>query len=86
MGKTRINTMITAAQLLSFYVLVPVAYWRYQFDGAVWAIALGPLLGLPVMFYFKKKQHLLDVKKELLVLPFFFAGAIAGELLSLLVK
>ena len=86
LGKTKINTITTAIQTLVFYVFVPVAYWRYQFEGAVWAIALCPLLSLPVIFYFKRKYQLLDVRKELLVLPSFVVGAIAGEMLSLLVK
>jgi len=84
LGKTKINTITTAIQMLVFYVFVPVAYWRYQFEGAVWAIALNPLLSLPVIFYFKRKYQLLDIRKELLVLPCFVVGAIVGELLSLL--
>jgi O-antigen/teichoic acid export membrane protein len=86
LGKPEINTLVSTIQLFTFYLLVPAAYWLYQFNGAIWAIALSPALSLPVIFYFKMKNQLFDLKKELLVLPFFIAGAIAGELLSLLVK
>lgn len=86
LGKPQINTYVATIQLFAFYLLVPAAFWLYQFNGAIWAITLSPALSLPVIFYYKKKNELLDLKKELLVLPFFIAGAIAGQLLALLIN
>ena len=86
MGKPGAHTTAYVVQALSLYLLVPAAFHQYQFDGAIWAIALCPFLSLPVTFYYKKKYQLLNVRKELIVLPFFIVGACAGELLSLIVK
>ncbi len=86
LGKPNINTLVYVVQVVSFYLLVPAAYHLYQFNGAIWAIALSPFLSLPVIFYYQKENQLFNLRKELLYLPFFGVGAIAGKLLSILVK
>ena len=86
LGKPSINTLVYVIQIVSFYLLVPTAYHLYQFNGAIWAIALSPFLSLPVIFYYKIENQLFNLKKELLYLPFFGVGAIAGKLLSILVS
>jgi O-antigen/teichoic acid export membrane protein len=86
LGKPGINTLVSTIQLFAFYLLVPAAFSMYQFQGAVWAIALSPILTLPVIFYFKWKNQLLDLRKELLVLPLFVIGALVGKLFSMLVN
>lgn len=82
LGKPGAQTLINTMRLFALYVLVPGAFWLYQFKGAVWAIALNPFMSLPVIFFFKTKYQLLDIKKELLVLPILLLGAGAGKLLE----
>ena len=86
LGKPSINTLVYVIQIISFYLLVPAAYHLYQFTGAIWAITLSPFLSLPVVFYYKIKNQLFNLRKELLYLPFFGVGAIVGKLLSILVN
>jgi O-antigen/teichoic acid export membrane protein len=82
LGKPNLLTPINVVYLLSLYLLVPLAFSLYGFNGAVWAIALNPFFSWPMVFYFKIKHYIFDWKKELMVLPVFVLGAGAGMLLS----
>jgi O-antigen/teichoic acid export membrane protein len=86
LGKPNLLSRLLIVRLLLFLVLLPAGFWMYQFEGAIWAIALVPLLNIPLILYFKIRLRIFDLKKELLVLPVFIFGMASGEVLLYFVK
>ena len=78
LGRSDVLARIHGIRLVSLYVLVPAGFWVYGLPGAVWAIALSPLVSVFPMLYFKNKFRLLDWRKELLLLAGFPAGIGVG--------
>ena len=70
--------------LVTFCVIAPV-YKAYGLDGAIWIIALTPLLVLPMTIYFMAKYGFLNLKRELYVLPALPAGLAFGALTNMVV-
>ena len=83
-GKPKLLTPLYAARLLSVFSIVPALHALHQFTGALWGIVIAPFLTIPFVLYLKHKHHLLDWKKELLVLPILLVGAGTGKLISML--
>lgn len=80
LGKPHMLTPVYSIRLASIYLLVPTAFSMYGFDGALWAIVASPFVALPVIFYLKIKNQLLDTRRELVVLPVVLLGAAVGKL------
>lgn len=85
LGKPRILTEQIAIRGIALYALVPPAFHYFGFDGALWIIALNRAFSIVPLFYFKFRHDLIDLKKELIVLPLLLIGGVAGEVFSRLV-
>ena len=85
LGKPKLLSALILVRVAVMFTLVPIAYHEYQISGALWAIVASAFSSIPLTFYFKKKLNLLDVRRELIVLPIFFIGMGAGFILEKLV-
>ncbi len=85
LGKPGILTGQIAARGVALYALVPPAFHYFGFDGSLWVIALHRAFSMLPVFYFKHRHGLIDMKKELIVLPSYLVGVVAGEGFSHLV-
>jgi O-antigen/teichoic acid export membrane protein len=70
-------------RMIALYLSVPFAYFLYQLPGAIWAVVLSMFSVVPLTIYLEYRLGILDVKKELLVLPFFVLGWLFGKLATL---
>ncbi|MBI5891288.1 MAG: oligosaccharide flippase family protein [Nitrosomonadales bacterium] len=85
-GKPRLLMPVQILQLLvTFSVIAPV-YKAYGLDGAIWVIALTPLLALPVTAYFMVKYGFFNLRREILVLPALPAGLAFGALTNMVAQ
>lgn len=84
MGKPNLLMPINLIRMLSLYTLVPLGFWLYSFEGAIWAIALNEFFCLPLILYLKIRENIFDWKKELRVLPMFLIGMAVGYLMTYL--
>jgi O-antigen/teichoic acid export membrane protein len=82
LGKPRILTELIAIRGAALFVLVPLCFHLFGFDGALWVIALHRAFSLLPIIHFKIKHHLLDLRKELIVLPIFLVGIASGKAFS----
>lgn len=82
LGRPKLVTATILVDVCALYMLVPVAFFFFGFAGAIWAIALTSFASLPLDIWLTFKLGLLDIKKELLVLPAFPVGMAAGKLLT----
>jgi O-antigen/teichoic acid export membrane protein len=78
LGKPRLLAAMIAARSIVLFVFLPIAFREYQMSGALWAIVVSAFSSVPLTIYFKKKLRLLDMRKELIVLPVFLVGIAAG--------
>lgn len=85
LGRPKLTIPAEIVHIAGMYLLVPVVFHYSGFSGAVWAIVVASYVGLPVVIWIKSGLGLLDVRKELLVLPVFLVGMAAGMLLDSIV-
>ena len=83
LGKPRLLIPAQIIQLLVTFCAIAPIYNIYGLDGAIWTIALTPLLGLPVKVYFMVKYGFFNLKRELYVLPALPAGLVIGALINM---
>jgi O-antigen/teichoic acid export membrane protein len=82
LGKPQFLVPIIGVQAAALYCLMPLAFSRWGFDGALWVAAASVLTTLPVTFYFKMKLGLFDGKLELRALPWLAGGLLAGWIID----
>lgn len=86
LGKPKLLMPVLILQLLVTFLVIAPAYSSYGLDGAIWIIALTPLLGVPVKVYFMVKYGFFDLKRELYVLPALPAGLAIGALTNVVAQ
>lgn len=80
LGLPKWLTLQNTIRMIVLFLAVPAAFSLYQLPGAIWAIVLSMFSIVPLSIYFKFRLGILDVKKELIVLPFFILGWLCGKL------
>jgi len=83
-GVPRVLIPLIGSRILPLYILLPLAFKYYGFDGALWVIATNSFFSIPVTYYYKKVNGILDVKRELIVLPALLVGGLIGKGIAML--
>jgi O-antigen/teichoic acid export membrane protein len=84
LGKMRLLSALNLVRLVGLYAMIPLFYWQWGVKGAIFGVPASALLNVIVQLCVQARLHLLDIKRELLVVPLFGAGVLAGWLVSLL--
>jgi O-antigen/teichoic acid export membrane protein len=82
MGKPKLMTTLTLIRTTALFVLLPLGFQRFGLHGAIWAIVISYFSSFPMAIYYKKSHNLLDVKKELIMLPLVLVGIGFGFLVN----
>jgi O-antigen/teichoic acid export membrane protein len=82
MGKPKLMTTLTLIRTTALFVLLPLGFQRFGLHGAIWAIVISYFSSFPMAIYYKKSHDLLDVKKELIMLPLVLVGIGFGFLVN----
>ena len=82
LGKPRLLTTLNVIRAASLYLLVPLGFHWFGFDGALWGVVLSQFVSIPFSIYLKARNGILDIGKEFLVLPTYLVGVMLGALLS----
>lgn len=77
-GRSDYQAAINIVRLVSVGALLPVLFSYYGLEGATYAVALHPIVTIPIHFYLFRKLGLLNLKYEILVLPTWALGYLAG--------
>jgi O-antigen/teichoic acid export membrane protein len=78
LGKPKINTFASAFRFLVLYIGVPLGFYYWQFQGALFAIVLSQYAGWPAAIYFKIRYKLFSFKNELIAFPLLGIGLLLG--------
>lgn len=81
-GETRNIGMLNCIKAALLFTLVPLCYWLFGFEGALWAIALHALPTMPLIFLYNSRRQLNSFMFEILVLLAWPAGYGLGYLFS----
>ncbi len=79
MGKPNVMTYLIAIRTMVFYSLVPFGLYTYGLDGALWCIVLSGLITIPASLLVQHKHGILNISRELVVLPIFLVGMAVGH-------
>ncbi|NIE74743.1 oligosaccharide flippase family protein [Pantoea sp. Tr-811] len=82
LGHTKYQAMDNIIRLVSLWVALPLLLAIGGPHLAIWGVALHPLPTLVLIVYVNRKLGLLNLKRELLVLPMVAVGALCGQLLT----
>ena len=82
LGRPNLNVYINLIGIVCLYVGLPWIYTMSGFEGALWFIAFYKASTFPLIFYYKYHLKLLNVKQELIVLPFLIFGGLLGHLFN----
>jgi O-antigen/teichoic acid export membrane protein len=77
-GRPKYQAILSFVRLVAVAVLLPTLFYMYGLHGAMYAIALHPIVMMPFHYVFARELGLADLKYELMVLPAWPAGYIAG--------
>lgn len=84
-GEPRSLSLLNFIRTLSIFAIVPLSYYFFGFEGALWAIALHALPTLPVIFYLNARHRLNNPVFELLVLLAWPLGYGAAAIVTAIV-
>lgn len=78
MGKPKYLTLMTVANMLVLFTMVPIANHLYGNFAALWMISLSSILTVPLVLFLKKRQNMIDWKRELVGFVFLPVGYAIG--------
>jgi O-antigen/teichoic acid export membrane protein len=80
------QALMNLVRVIAFLVGVPAAYSYFGIDGVYWAIALHPLLTVPVVWWLDRRFGIFSLRHELLTLAAWPFGWLVGEALVMTSK
>ena len=80
MGKPKIMTILMFSRLICMVIFIPIGFELNDDLGAVWGLVLAYFPGLILTFFYKVQYGLIDIKKELYVVPLFLIGMLFGAI------
>ncbi|MNN42808.1 hypothetical protein D3C81_1570150 [compost metagenome] len=82
LGLTRYVAMDNIIRVVSLFVLLPVLMAIGGVTYAIWGVALHTYFTLFLIFKVNHQLGLLDLKRELVVLPALLIGVLFGEMIT----
>jgi len=86
LGLTKYQAIDNIIRVVSLWVLVPLLLAIGGVDWAIWGVALHTLPTMVLVVYVNRRVGILDIKRELIVLPMLVVGALCGELVLVVFK
>jgi len=77
-GKPWLVTILIAVRLVGLYASVPPLVLHFGLAGGAMGVVVGHLVTVPAMFYMKVRHGFFSLGRELLGIPFIFAGLMVG--------
>ncbi len=78
-GKPKYASLMILVQVISLYIFVPLCFFYYGLLGAVWAIAINPIIKILFTMLIMKINYFINFKRELMLLPLVAIGYLTGE-------
>ena len=86
LGMPQLLSYTIAIRLASLLTLMPMGFYFFGFYGALWGIVLSNFLFLPLVLSYAAHHEVLDLRKELALLPIILVGFAAGEIFRFVIQ
>ena len=80
LGLPKLTSHIILGRLVVLYAATPVGSYFFGLEGAISAIVFSQFISTPIIYFYNLKHQLFDLRKEMQMLIFIFAGLFAGKL------
>lgn len=78
LGRPKLLTLLNAVRLAALYIIVPTGYLTHGVPGAIWGLAASAVASMLAVMLLQARLRLLDVSRELLLVPFLGGGLLLG--------
>jgi O-antigen/teichoic acid export membrane protein len=82
MGRVKRLSGLKALGFVMLYGILPAAYWSFGVKGAIASLPVVSLLYALLLMAMQARLKLLDLKRELFIVPWFAVGAALGWAVS----
>jgi len=82
LGKSRLLSFLVVIQTLILFTMLPLMFELFGIHGAIYVIALFPVLSGVLGWWFMYRLGLLDLRQEFVMLPVVFVGLASGEVFN----
>ena len=82
LGQVKLRAAITGVTAVSLNLTIPVFFILLGFDGVLYAMVASQFIPVILLFYIMWKNNVLNPVREIIFLPMFGLGLLAGMLLS----
>ena len=86
MGRVKLLSLLNGIRLVTSYCLIPAGYLLQGIHGAIIAVAVAALVNALSVLAMQHRLGLLEPKRELMALPIFAGGLLAGWAASSLLR
>jgi O-antigen/teichoic acid export membrane protein len=83
LGMPKIFSIVLAIRMVTLFAAVPFGFHLFGLPGALGGIVLSHFSYLPAVIYYSAKSGLLDIRKELMMLPVAALGFAVGKLVEM---
>ncbi|WP_288356592.1 oligosaccharide flippase family protein [uncultured Cycloclasticus sp.] len=78
-GKPKYASFMVLVQAVSLYIFVPVMFMCFGLMGAIFAVAINPIVKVFVTMVVMKRVFFLNIYREVMLVPLFPIGYLVGE-------
>jgi O-antigen/teichoic acid export membrane protein len=83
LGMPKVFSIVLAIRMVTLFAAVPVGFHLFGLPGALGGIVLSHFSYLPAVIFYSAKSGLLDIRKELMMLPVAALGFAVGKLVEM---
>lgn len=78
-GKPKLLLPLTLTRLAVNFIGIPLGYFIWGIEGAVWAVVFGFISTIPLYVVLMARHEIFDTRKEAVVLPIILFGYVIGK-------
>ncbi len=82
LGRPQLNTHIIAVRVILLILAMPLGFHIFGLPGALWGGVCSRFLSLPIIIFYGARYKFFNARRELLLFPIVFVGAVTGEILT----
>jgi len=83
LGYTKVRMKIMFLRAIAMFIGLPVLFYYFGFEGAVWGVALNTFIAIPLLYIEMNKLNILSLPLELRMVPLVILGCWSSSVLIL---
>jgi len=84
--QVKAKSLATAVYAISLNMMIPVFFHYHGLDGVLYVLVAAPLIAIVLQYYYLHRTRVLNLFKEVRLVPLFLVGIFLGHLFNLAVS